>query len=285
MSEHPSRAAADPLYVAARSVLLDALMALQPHGLSVIVAGAQAIYLRTGDADLAIAPYTTDGDLTLDPAKLAETPTLEAAMRTANFELGTEPGIWLATTRVGREDVRIPVDLIVPEGVATGAGRRDARLQGQGQRVARRALGLEAALVNHSPLTIRALSPDDQRSIQAEVAGLAALLVAKLHKLHERVESQRPTRIDDKDAADVLRIMQTTNPADIADTLATLTRDPIAGEPTTAALTYLAELFGARGRTGITMAQRALRTAMPPARIQALCVSYAAAIRDLERQG
>jgi hypothetical protein len=218
MSAHTSRPTVDPLYVAARSVLLDALIALQPHGLSVIVAGAQAIYLRTGDANLAIAPYTTDGDLALDPAKLAGTPTLEAAMRTANFELSTEPGIWLATIRVGQEDVLIPVDLIVPEGVATGTGRRDARLQGQGERVARRALGLEAALVDHSTLTIHALSPDDRRSIQAEVAEPTALLIAKLHKLHERIASQRQTRIDDKDAADVLRIMQTTNPADIANT-------------------------------------------------------------------
>lgn len=285
MSERASPAVFDPLYVAARSVLLDALTALQPHGMSVIVAGAQAIYLRTGDANLAIAPYTTDGDLALDPAKLAAIPTLEAAMRTANFELGTEPGIWLTTARVGREDVHIPVDLIVPEGVVTSAGRRDARLQGQGERVARRVLGLEAALVDHNPLTIHALSPDDKRSIQAEVAGPTALLIAKLHKLHERVESQRPTRIDDKDAADVLRIMQTTSPADIADTLAILVRDAIAGEPTAAALTYLDALFGARGRQGITMAQRALRTAMPPERIHALCVSYTATIRDLERWG
>jgi hypothetical protein len=186
MSERTSRAAVDPLYVAARSVLLDALTALQPHGLSVIVAGAQAIYLRTGEANLAIAPYTTDGDL----------------------------------------------------------------------------------------------APDDQRSIQAEVAGLAALLVAKLHKLHERVESQRPARIDDKDAADVLRIMQTTDPADIAVTLATLTRNPIAGEPTTAALTYLDALFGTRGRPGIAMAQRSLRTAMPADRVQTICVSYTAAIQQ-----
>jgi hypothetical protein len=280
MSEPISPSVVDQLYVAARSVLLDALTALQPHGVSVIVAGAQAIYLRTGEANLAIAPYTTDGDLALDPAKLAETPTLEVAMRTANFVLSTEPGIWIATTRVGQEHVHIPVDLIVPEGVATGAGRRDARLQGQGNRVARRALGLEAALVDHSPLTINALSPDDKRSIRAEVAGPAALLIAKLHKLRERVASQRPTRINDKDAVDILRIMQTTNPVDIADTVTILGRAPIAGEPTTAALTYLDVLFGARGRPGITMAQRALRTAMPPERIQALCISYTAAVRD-----
>ncbi len=54
-------------YVAARKVLLDALMALAPHGRAIIVAGAQAVYLRTGSADLAVAPFTTDGDLALDP--------------------------------------------------------------------------------------------------------------------------------------------------------------------------------------------------------------------------
>ena len=56
---------ADPRYVAARKVLLDALFALAPHGKAVIVAGAQAIYLHTGASDIGIAPYTTD---TSDPS-------------------------------------------------------------------------------------------------------------------------------------------------------------------------------------------------------------------------
>jgi len=47
----------DPGYVEARRVLLNALTALAPHGSAIIVAGAQAVYLRTGDADLAVAPY------------------------------------------------------------------------------------------------------------------------------------------------------------------------------------------------------------------------------------
>jgi hypothetical protein len=46
----------DARYMAARRVLLDALAALAPHGNAVILAGAQAIYLRTGTAELAIAP-------------------------------------------------------------------------------------------------------------------------------------------------------------------------------------------------------------------------------------
>src|ERR1700733_2160892 len=92
----------DPIYVEARRVLLDALFALEPHLEAVIVAGAQAIYLRTGASDLAVAPYTSDGDLTLDPHLLRERePVLGAAMESAGFTLATqdagglEPGIWV----------------------------------------------------------------------------------------------------------------------------------------------------------------------------------------------
>lgn len=49
---------ADPLYVEARRVLLDALEALSAHGDAIIVAGAQAVYLRTGDAPPGVAEHT-----------------------------------------------------------------------------------------------------------------------------------------------------------------------------------------------------------------------------------
>lgn len=64
----------DELYVVARCVLIDALEALGPHREALVVVGAQAIYLRAGEADLVVAPYTTDGDLALDPDLLAEIP-------------------------------------------------------------------------------------------------------------------------------------------------------------------------------------------------------------------
>jgi len=156
-------AALDPAYVAARRVLLDALRALTPHGPAVIVAGAQAVYLRTGSADLAIAPYTTDGDLAIDPHQLADVPLLAAAMEEAGFALSTEPGIWHAPARVDGMEVAIPVDLIVPERVAVGRGRRSVRLGPHGRRAARHAAGLEAALVDHAPMTIAALDPNDNR--------------------------------------------------------------------------------------------------------------------------
>lgn len=71
----------DELYIVARRVLLDALDALGVHRSAVVLVGAQAVYLRVGEADLAIAPYTTDGDLAIDPALLGEIPPLEQVLK------------------------------------------------------------------------------------------------------------------------------------------------------------------------------------------------------------
>jgi len=266
-------------------VLLDALVALRPHASAVIVAGAQAIYLRTGHGELAVAPYTTDGDLAIDPALLDDAPQLEDAMRSAGFDLAlagghVEPGIWVASAIVDGSDVTIPVDLIVPDHAAPGGGRRGVRLGVHGRRATRRATGLEAALVDHSSIAIPALEPRDSRVVEAQVAGEAAMLVAKAHKIHDRVAGDRRDRIDDKDAADVLRLMQTTAPATVGATLARLRRHPMAGGASTDALGYLDELFGRIGRPGVEMATRALRFALPEATIQTLCVAYT---RDLVR--
>lgn len=269
----------DPRYVAARRVLLDALHALAQHGRAVVVAGAQAVYLQTGDAELAVAPFTTDGDLAIDPAALGHDPALEAAMRAAGFQLSlvdghVEPGVWIATTFVDDLELTVPVDLIVPEGVAPPGGRRGARLEGHDRRAARRAVGLEAALIDHTTMTIAALEPSDTRRMDVEVAGQAALLVAKAHKLYDRLERGRADRVVDKDAADVVRLMQTSRPGDVVATMRTLVADPTAGRVTTDALGFLTELFGRRGRPGIALASRALRLAIAEEAIEALCVAY-----------
>ena len=57
----------DPLYVLARRALLDGLAALKPHLNSIVVIGAQAVYLRTGPADLAVPEFTIDADLAIAP--------------------------------------------------------------------------------------------------------------------------------------------------------------------------------------------------------------------------
>jgi len=276
----------DPRYVAARRVLLDALTALAAHGPAVIVAGAQAVYLRTGASDLAIAPYTTDGDLAIDPALLGVAPQLEQAMRDAGFRPSlvdghAEPGTWIVSATVDGAETVIPVDLIVPERAAAPGGRRGARLGAHGKSAARRAAGLEAVLVDHSPLTIGALEPDDRRIVEVQVAGPCALLIAKAHKIGDRVHAGRTDRIEDKDAADVVRLMQATRPAEIAATFTRLLGHPIAGQCSIEALRLLDELFGRRGRPGMRMAARALRLAVDEQFVEALCVAYTSELRRL----
>lgn len=278
----------DPLYVAARRVLLDALTALSDHRDALIVAGAQAVYLHTGEGELAVAPFTTDADLALDPRRLAPQPDLASAMRAAGFELAqpgghVEPGIWIAETQVGARRVTVPVDLIVPAALAPPAGRRGARLPAHGNQAARKTVGLEAALVDHAPQAIGALEPDDERRIETNVAGVAALLVAKAHKLHDRAETRQAARLDAKDAADVLRLMQTADPSEVRKTMRRLAADSVAGEVSAQALLHLDALFGRRGRPGIELAAQALRLAMPRARVEAIAVNFMNTMRGEEK--
>lgn len=60
--------APDPEYAGAGRTLLDALEGLGDQRESVILVGAQAIYLHTGEDDgfAAVAPFTTDADLSFD---------------------------------------------------------------------------------------------------------------------------------------------------------------------------------------------------------------------------
>lgn len=107
----------DELYVIARRVLLDALEALESHRDAAILVGAQAIYLHTGDVELAVAEYTTDADLALDPALLDKIPPLERGLQKAGFmPMGSRGvGFW-KTIRRGSDarDVEVQVDVLVP---------------------------------------------------------------------------------------------------------------------------------------------------------------------------
>src|SRR5206468_6496771 len=124
-----------PRYINARRTLLDALKALEVQRRAVIVVGAHAIYLHTGEADVALAPYTTDADLVLDVDALIDEPTLTDVMERAGFHRGQQPGCWISAEG-------IVIDLHVPESLG-GTGRRGARLGSHGNVAARKARGLE----------------------------------------------------------------------------------------------------------------------------------------------
>ena len=163
------------LLVAARAALLDALDALTAQRDALMLIGAQAIYLHTGGADIALAEATKDSDLAVDPRALVDDPLLDDAMTAAGFHrdlVYPQPGSWLSPTG-------IPVDLMVPEALAGGGGRRGARIPPHSRHATRRTPGIEAAVVDHAPMTIAALAADDDRRATISVAGPAALLVAK----------------------------------------------------------------------------------------------------------
>jgi hypothetical protein len=273
----------DPEYMAARGVLLDALSALGEHRGAVVVAGAQAIYLRAGAAVLPIADLTTDADLALNPALLSPAPDLEAMLREGGFEHieqggALEPGSWQTSVTLRGKEVKIPLDLIVPAGAAEG-GRRSAELGPHGKRAARRSAGLEATLVDNELMEIAALDPSDGRSTEARVAGLPALLIAKSYKIFERVEAGVENRTNDKDASDVVRIIQSMAAAPMALALARLRENPAAGSSTEIGIAYFERLFGQRNGEGIAMAIRALQQAMPEDRVRAICLAYASELQ------
>lgn len=251
--------APDPAYVAARRVLLDALEALRPHLDALVLVGAQAVYLHTGEGDLAVAPYTTDADLAIDPDALSPQPEIEESMSAAGFVLGEQPGIWLAVGGV-------EIDLLVPEAVG-GGGRRGARLGPHGNRAARKARGLEAALVDNAPIEIGSLEAGDDRTFEIAVAGPAALLVAKLHKLAEREEDT--DRLQDKDALDVLRILRAIETETIVAATKTLLLDDRSATVTEASIEFLRMLFAAPAAPGSQMAARAAQPLEDPATIAA----------------
>lgn len=254
-----------PEYIAARKALLDALEALGSQREALILVGAQAIYFWTGSADLAVAEYTTDADIAIDPRVLRPHPGLAAAMRGAGFYLDGPAGdktvgVWSSAQTIAGESAIVKVDLLVPEALG-GAGRRAARLGPDHEKgSALKVHGLEAALVDKTSVRIAALDEADKRSFDMALAGPAALLVSKIHKLNQRVdesEQGRVRRLKDKDALDILRLLRSVDLGAMAGKLRELVDDPLAGPVTQEALEFMPELFARPDSVGSLMAARA----------------------------
>lgn len=226
-----------PITVAARRTLLDALAALEDHRAGLVLVGAQAIYLYTGDADVPIATTTRDSDVALIPARLAASPTVETAMARAEFSHDPKtqnPGEWSAPAAADP-----PVDLLVPASLDGGGGRRSANIPPHSKRAARPTEGLEAAAVSHGPMTITSLEPErDDRAVDMLVSSPAGLIVAKAYKIGERA-ADAPDRLVNKDAHDLYRLLRATDPIQSAAELNRILGDAIAGPITAQAIAWL----------------------------------------------
>jgi hypothetical protein len=224
----------------ARIGLLDALEALESHLDALVLIGAQAVYMHTGSTEIALAEFTTDGDLAVDPDLLSSDPLVEEAMSAAGFAPDPRPsaiGSWISPRGV-------PVDLMVPDAVA-GTGRRGVRVPPHDSKSMRKARGIEATLIDNSKMVICALDAEaDAREFEVSVAGPAALLVAKLHKIHDRIAT--PSRQDNKDAHDIYRLLRAVETDVLSAALSPLLGEALSEKVTREALVHLGELF-ARG--------------------------------------
>jgi len=237
----------EPEYVEARRVLLDALEALQDHLPSLVLVGAQAVYLHAGESDIAVAPYTTDADVAVAPELVADSPLIEDALTKRGFKRRENPGIWASKGGT-------TFDMLVPEALA-GPGSRGADLGVHGRHAARRARGLEAALVQNSSLRIGGLDDSDKRTFEILVAGPAALTIAKVIKIGERLEDGR---VVDKDALDVLRLFRGTTLEELTKGFSLLLEDNLSGPVTQEVVKLLPGLFGELNAPGVQMAMRSV---------------------------
>jgi len=242
------------LMIRARRALLDALVALEPHRDALVLVGAQAVYLHTGDTDVAIATTTKDSDLAVIPDKLGGHPLLNELMEGAGFhrDLQGLQGQWFSKDGV-------PVELLVPAGLEP-SGHRGARIPPHDKQSALRVPGLEAAAVDHALRKIAALETSDDRTVEINVAGPAALLVAKAYKIGERLaaaEAGGRDRTEPKDAHDVYRLLKAVGPDSIRASIERLLLDEVSTEAARTAVDYLHRYGNAPDAPLCTLAGRA----------------------------
>ncbi len=245
----------DHVRIEARETLLDAVEALGPHGDAVILVGAQAIYVHTAreEASFAVPPFTFDADIVLDPEKLRSRPVILDAMSRAGFKLCDQPGLY-------RRDAGPQVDLLVPAAVG-GPGRRAARLGVHGNRAAMKVHGLEGALVSYTRMTIGSLIPGADRGCLLQVARPAALLVAKMHKLSERLEDSDVRRRAPiaKDAFDMYRLLRAVDTPALAAELRFLQAHEVSSRVASEALAKFRDVFSTPSGDGTGLVVQAVR--------------------------
>ena len=135
-------------------------------------------------------------------------------------------------------------------------------------------------MIDRAPMKIESYDPMDDRVATVRVAGQVALLVSKLDKIGERAAEAdiRPDRLLVKDGADTYRLMLSLDSSTSVARLRMLLADPVAGEPTRAAVLYLDRLFAAPASVGVRLAVEGLATDVPAERVEAVCVGFARSV-------
>jgi hypothetical protein len=276
-----SKFGANDLDVIARRALLDALEVLEPHLNSLILVGAQALYMHTQHIYLTLAPATSDADIAIDTRLLGNSPELNQLLRPAGYFENPisdgQPGHWLNKDN-------IPLDLYQPAAISgRGATARAAHLDPHGKNLVRIGRGLDSVLVDNDIMEINSFDETDKRSFQIKVAGPAALLVAKLAKIADR-EQDFGARAAYKDALDVFRLLNAVPSAELALTLMALKSEDLCSAEAIRGISLLNKLFAAdQNAPGNQMVAAATQNVEDPATIRAR--SWALALELVEALG
>ncbi|MFC8798531.1 hypothetical protein ACFT2C_12425 [Promicromonospora sp. NPDC057138] len=169
-----------------RRAVINAVSVLAEHAGSLTLVGGHAVILRTADV---IAPIdsTGDGDLGVTPGLVASSPSLDALLTGAGYELrvASRPGQWGRspyTDRTGRRRYRERADLLAGKALSGSAGKQrrgvPALRDHHGKMCVGSATGLELSAFDRSVMTVPDFA-DPTTSVLVNVAGVAALICAK----------------------------------------------------------------------------------------------------------
>ena len=92
-----------------------------------------------------------------------------------------------------------------------------------------------------------------QYELEVNVGGPAALLVAKVHKLLDRINADDNRRINSKDAFDVFRLLQAVETGELIDEINFLAETEVSMRVTAEALSEFRELFGTSTSAGTVL--------------------------------
>lgn len=109
-------------------------------------------------------------------------------------------------------------------------------------------------MIDVTTMMIMALRDDDHRQFDIAVAGPAALMVAKCHKLNDRLGEAGKRAAKPKDAHDVLRLLRGVPTAKLAEGFTKMFGDPVSREIAREGLDLLSGLFGRARAQGSLLA-------------------------------
>ncbi|MBL9089484.1 MAG: hypothetical protein JNM10_20265, partial [Planctomycetia bacterium] len=255
--------------IESRRLLLDALAALAPIAPAVVLGGGQAVDLQVPASTLPVQLSTRDGDLTLDVRALTGPSPVGAMLAAAGLRITGGHGHWArAASRLRLFLARrwpVRVDVMVPGGDwPVAVAGPDPRASGDASDMP----PMVVTLLDDAPRVVGALDPADPRRPTVRVAGLASLLLTKLHKFETRrlraeARGARAAPIHDKDVLDVVRIVLAAPPT-LATDLARLRDDPRGAAVARTSLSVLRTCFGALDALGGRQAHAVLAAAGVP---------------------